>query len=164
MIRLRSTPLLVSSLERLGTDVALFALVARLRIEQLLGNCDGGLEAAQAAWRILPTAIARRTNLLLAKDALIFALDYFLSWQPFADARLLQLACFGESMNRYEAVVQCEAIWSADTSIPEKSKLLRRSLLHAGLVPEIPDSWGWWNMLVSPGHQRTFPRRGPDLQ
>lgn len=157
------TPLLVSSLERVGNDVALFALIARLRIEQLLGNSDGGLEAAQAAWNILPLAMASRTNILVSKDALIIAMDYFLSWQPFADTRLLQLAHFGGSTNKCEAIEQCEAIWSADTSVPEKTKLLRKSLAPSSLFPEIGGDWGWWNMIDFYGPIVTFPASGSDL-
>lgn len=151
----RWSPGVVSSLLRIGDDVSLFALVSRLRIEQLLGNVDGGLDAAQAAWRILPTAIERRPNLLVSKDALILALDYFFCWQPFADARLFDAARLGISSGRAESVVRCEEIWSANTSIPMSIKRQRRGLVHSGLVPEIRGDWGWWNMLGGPGQLST---------
>ena len=148
-------PCLVSSLLRISDDVSLFALLARLRIEQLMGNADGGLDAAQAAWRILPAAIERRDNLLVSKDALILALDYFFSWQPFADARLFQAAQLGSSYGRAESVIRCEEVWSANTSIPEPVKRLRRRLGNPDLVPEIRGNWGWWNMLGGPGELST---------
>lgn len=139
------TPSLVRSLSRITTDVSLFAILARLRMEQLLGNVDGGSEAVQAAWNILPYAMERRPHLLVSKKALILALDYFSGWQPFADTRLFQEMGLGVLSRRMESLLRCEKIWLKNTSIPGPVKQLRQGLVHWGLVPEVLDH-GWWRM------------------
>lgn len=137
-------------LDRIGTPASLLALLVRLRLEQLFGRADGGLEAAQIAWRMLPRVVARSRHLLVAKDALVLALDYFLSWQPFADARLFELVSVDGPIGRQAAVAECERIWSSDSSIPGHIKLLRRGLARPGLVPWNAGEWSWWNWLQSP--------------
>jgi hypothetical protein len=140
---------LVLSLERIGSPVALFALMTRLRIEQLMGVQGLGLESANAAWQILPKAIARSRHLLVAKDALLIALDYFLSWQPFADARLWQM--FGESGNlrRRDSMIQCEHCWLSDRSIPMPIKIARRNHLGPKLLPGNLFPSTWWGAFFS---------------
>lgn len=141
---------LIFSLERIGTPISLFALLTRLRIEQKLSNFDEGLHSAQAAWRMLPGTFARCRNLLVAKDALVLAFDFFLSWQPFADTRIYEMFRLDDWLKRREAVAECERIWLSDTSIPIDTKLLRRSYLEAGLLPKSAGEWGWWDYLYAP--------------
>ncbi|MFC3716311.1 hypothetical protein ACFONC_09110 [Luteimonas soli] len=140
-----------AGLEHVGTPTAWFALVARMRLEQLLGNFDGGLEGMQVCWRMLPRSIARSRHLLISKDTLIAAVDYFLSWQPFADARLFELPRVSGSIGRRAAVIECEQMWQNNRSVPHELKLHRRQLLKPEMIPECGAGWSWWDTFFSPG-------------
>lgn len=143
-------PQLRSSLDRIGTPLSLFALLTRLRLEQLLGNFDGGFEATQIAWRLLPRAIARCRHLLVSMDALIVSLDFFLSWQPYADARLYELLHgLDGSIGRREATLECQRIWRADSSVPRDVKLLRKSYLRPELVPDSSCESTVWDLFCA---------------
>lgn len=139
-----------AGLEYVGTPTAWFALVVRMRLEQLLDNFDGGLEGMQACWRMLPRSIARSRHLLISKDALIAAVDYFLSWQPFADARLFELPRVRGSIGRRAAVMECEQIWQSNRSVPHELKLHRRQLLRPEMIPECGAGWTWWDTFFLP--------------
>lgn len=138
------------SLSRIGTPVALFALILRLRLEQRLGRADGGLEATQIAWRMIPGVVARSHHLRVAKDALVLALDYFFSLQPYADARLYELTRVEATLGREVATAECERIWLSDSSIPRWILDHRRRLARADLVPWNEGEWSWWSLLYSP--------------
>lgn len=139
-----------ASLERIGTPTSLFALLARLRLEQLVGNSDGGLDATRIIWRVLPRAISKCTHLLVSKDALIAALDHFLGWQPFADARLYEMVSIEPAIGRRAAVEACDRVWLADSRIPQEVKFLRKSHVTAAILPDSTDGLGWWGTFFRP--------------
>lgn len=138
---------LITALNKIGSPTALFALAARLRIEQLTGNQLLGQESACAMWEIFPRAIARSSNLLISKDAITLAMDYFQSWQPFADARFWQMCAEHSSIERSKATRVAERIWRSNTSIPDEIKLARRTRLQGVVVPNDAYPNSWWGRL-----------------
>jgi len=155
------TPELVVALRTIGTPVALFALLARLRIEQLSGSFFLGVDAATAAWELLAKSISRSRHLLISKDCLIVAMDYFLSWAPFADARLWESFVAGRDLSCSGAVdACCHRAWANDNSIPAEIKLARK----ARLIDVFPDnpSPGTWSGNVFWGMRHPAPARFDD--
>jgi hypothetical protein len=146
------SPGLIAAIGSIGSAVALFALLARLRIEQLSGRLELGFEAANAVWNLLPGSIARSRSLLVAKDALVVALDYFMSWQPFADSRLWEMSEANGSNSRWRAVLECDRAWKLDLAIPEPIKLGRKSRVEE-LLPCNAYPGTWWGNFFADVHQ-----------
>jgi len=140
---------LIESLQRERSPMALFALIARYRIEQLSGGLTLGLDAANSAWSLLAHSVARSRSLLIAKDALVAAMDYFLSWQPFADARLWELANSRVGLRRREALVKAETTWAGESAIPRDILEARRHHLTDAVRPGIAYLGTWWGFLYS---------------
>lgn len=140
---------LVASLRSINSPLALFALITRLRIEQIAGNLEGGLAATQAVWTMLPSSLRRSRNLLLSKGALVMALDFFFSWQPFADSRIDEIVKFGDSIGRSKAVNASERVWRDDRGIPMHIKMARTRHLGPELMPVDANPWSWWGLLYS---------------
>jgi len=80
----------IASLARIGSVESLLVLLGRMRLSQLRG---GGtcldMEYECAVWQVLPTCVARSPHLYLGHEALLAALDRFLSWSPFSDSRFI---------------------------------------------------------------------------
>lgn len=81
----------ISALVKIGSVESLLVLVARMRLAQLRGR-ETSLDFAyeRAIWQILPTCLAKSPHLYLGNEALLLALDGFLSWSPFSDARFVR--------------------------------------------------------------------------
>ena len=135
---------LIGGLRREGSPTAFFSLLARLRIEQLYGNLELGVDAADAAWELLPKVVSRSRSLLLSKDALITALTFFLGWQPYADARLWEHLSGHGNHAHFTAIFASELAWRT-TAIPSEIKEARKARLFDAILPSNNcrlTSWG----------------------
>ncbi|MBK9494699.1 MAG: hypothetical protein IPO08_09160 [Xanthomonadales bacterium] len=81
----------IEALVRIGTVESLLVLVGRMRLAQLRGRSELDSEYEHAVLKTLPTCVARSPHLLLGSEALLAALDGFLSWAPFSDSRFIGL-------------------------------------------------------------------------
>lgn len=141
---------LISSLVAKGTHMAMLALAARYRLEQLNGNLRFELDAARGLWAMLPSVLRKSTHLLLAKDALILAVDFFLSWQPYADARIWQLSHTDETLGRAQALHLADELWGQSKRIPGDVKRARRERVSLDLLPPEVNAWSWWGTFFAP--------------
>lgn len=79
----------IASLAQIGSVESLLVLIGRMRLAQLRGRSELDMAYECAVWKTLPTCIARSPHLLFGSEALLAALDGFLSWSPFSDSRFL---------------------------------------------------------------------------
>ncbi len=79
----------IASLVQIGSSESLLVLLGRMRLAQLRGRAELDISYECAVWQTLPTCVARSPHLLLGSQALLAALDGFLSWSPFSDSRFL---------------------------------------------------------------------------
>lgn len=77
----------IQSLIEIGSPASLYALACRMRVAQMEGDTHFDELEEDAVWMVLPAAIGRSTSLLLGSYALVRAVDFFLSWQPFSEMR-----------------------------------------------------------------------------
>lgn len=80
---------MIDALVEIGSVESLLVLLGRMRLAQLRGRSELDMTYERAVWKTLPTCVARSPHLLLGSDALLAALDGFLSWSPFSDNRFL---------------------------------------------------------------------------
>lgn len=78
----------IEALVKIGSVESLLVLMGRMRLAQLRGRSELDMAYECAVWKTLPMCVARSPHLLLGCDALLAALDGFLSWSPFSDSRL----------------------------------------------------------------------------
>jgi hypothetical protein len=121
-----------------------------MRLAQLDGMFALESIAYEAVWGMLPRALRRSTPLLAGADALILALDFFFSWQPFADERLFQSATTGIGSQRLAAIRQVSRTWEGTRRIPNEVKLAIRHRMGAHLLPEDANPDSWWGTFFSP--------------
>ena len=86
-IEVPDSPEGIAALIRIGSVESLLMLIGRMRLAQLRGALQFDTEYEVAIWQTLPTCIARSPHLHLGCEALLAALDGFLSWSPFSDSR-----------------------------------------------------------------------------
>ncbi len=79
----------IDALVQIGSVESLLMLVGRMRLAQLRGLSEFDMRYECAVWKTLPTCVARSPHLLLGSEALLAALDGFLSWSPYSDSRFL---------------------------------------------------------------------------
>lgn len=79
----------IDALVQIGSVESLLMLVGRMRLAQLRGRSELDMAYECAVWKTLPACVARSPHLLLGSEALLAALDGFLSWSPFSDSRFL---------------------------------------------------------------------------
>ena len=79
----------IGTLAQIGTVESLLVLIGRMRLAQLRGRSELDMAYECAVWQTLPTCVARSPHLLLGSEALLAALDGFLSWSPFSDSRFV---------------------------------------------------------------------------
>lgn len=77
----------IASLAQMGSVESLLVLIGRMRLAQLRGQSELDMSYECAVWQALPTCVAQSPHLLLGSEALLAALDGFLSWSPFSDCR-----------------------------------------------------------------------------
>lgn len=77
----------IASLAQIGSVESLLMLIGRMRLAQLRGRSEFDMAYECAVWHTLPTCVAQSPHLLLGSEALLAALDGFLSWSPFSDSR-----------------------------------------------------------------------------
>lgn len=81
----------IDALVEIGSVESLLVLIGRMRLAQLRGRSEFDMTYERAIWKTLPTCVARSPHLMLGSEALLAALDGFLSWSPFSDSRFLGL-------------------------------------------------------------------------
>lgn len=79
----------IDALVGIGSVESLLVLIGRMRLAQLRGRSELDMTYERAVWKALPTCVARSPHLLLGSEALLAALDGFLSWSPFSDSRFI---------------------------------------------------------------------------
>lgn len=141
---------IICQLEATGSVVALFALLVRMRLAQLEGDLRLDSIAHETTWRMLPRALERSTPILFGMDALTLALDFFFSWQPFADERLTQMTSDDGASSRSWAVQHARRIWEDTRRIPDEAKRARRNRAEIQLLPDDANSNSWWGTFFSP--------------
>lgn len=80
----------IDALVQIASVESLLILLGRMRLAQLRGRSELDTAYECAVWKLLPTCVARSPHLHLGTEALLAALDGFLSWSPFSDSRFLE--------------------------------------------------------------------------
>lgn len=123
----------IAALVGIGSVESLLVLIGRMRLAQLRGG-DTSLDMAyeRAIWETLPTCIARSPHLYFGHEALLAALEGFLSWSPFSDSRFLT-SVTDKSVEKlrqsYIARLSEEVLRQKLTLPPEEHMLIRKRIV-----------------------------------
>lgn len=144
--RQRWEPRRIQRLVEIATPAALLALVGRMRISQLQGDAFYDDIEEDAIWLMLPRCVVRSNSLILGQDALLLAIDFFLSWQPYCELRFPQMERKPDFRN--EALhklsqLQAQAV-STGHRVPADQIQYRKARATEQLLPPVPGNGPWW--------------------